>query len=595
MHMMTRVRPPALQGPATLVELLRHRARTSPDRQAYRWIPEGDGSPTGVTDALLDERARAIAATLQGLGLSGQRVLLLYPPGLEYIAAYFGCLYAGVTAVPAYPPRPNKTSPRLSAIVKDVQATAALTVASIHQKMQPRLPEQPDLAALRWIETDSDGALAPASAWVPPSITPQTVAFLQYTSGTTGEPRGVRVTHANLFANAQLIADGFDIHRGDHSVFWLPIYHDMGLIGGVLEPLWLGATTTLMPPAAFLQSPYRWLRAISELKATVSGGPDMAYELCARQVTAEQKATLDLSCWELAFTGAEPIRPQTLQRFTDAFASCGFRRESFYATWGGAEMTLMVTGTRRAEGIRLRTFERAGLWEGRAREVPAGSDGAVTLASLGRTLGTQVLTVVDPQTHVELADGSVGELWLQGPCVADGYHNRPEETAHNFGARVQGRDGTWLRTEDLGFRVDGEAYYVSRMKDVLQLPQGVRYPQEVEQVVESVDPVFRAGFGAAFVRDGALVVVFEQERHRKVDFAELGPRVAEALKTRLGVTLSALVMLRTLGIPKTSSGKIQRRATQAAWAGGTLPVLLEWRSDGTVHHPSRAPAAAAED
>lgn len=314
----------AQRTPAHLVELLRHRALTHPDGHAYSWLVDGDEEEIQVTYGHVDAQARSIAAMLQDLGAQGQRALLLYPPGLEYIAAYFGCLYAGVIAVPAYPPRLNKPSPRLGSIVADAQATLALTASGIFSKLQPRLPETPQLAALNWKTTDGLGT-ANAHAWKPFEPTRETLAFLQYTSGTTAPPRGVMVTHGNLLSNSALIADGFEHTVDDRGVFWLPIYHDMGLVGGVLQPLWIGRPTTLMPPAAFLQSPYRWLRAISRLKVNVSGGPDMAYDLCARQVTAEQKATLDLSAWELAFTGAEPIRAQTLRRFVTAFEPCGFR------------------------------------------------------------------------------------------------------------------------------------------------------------------------------------------------------------------------------------------------------------------------------
>jgi len=323
------------QTPANLVELLRHHALTNPDGHAYSWLVDSDDEELKITYGQVDAQSRAIAAMLQNMGAKGQRALLLYPPGLEYIGAYFGCIYAGVIAVPAYPPRLNTPTPRLAAIVADAQATLALTTSSILQKLQPRLRETPQLAALQWKTTEGVGT-ANADSWKPFEPSRDTVAFLQYTSGTTAIPRGVMVTHDNLLANSALITEGFSQTADDRGVFWLPIYHDMGLIGGLLQPLWHGHPTTLMPPAAFLLSPYRWLRAISRLKATISGAPNMAYDLCTRQITAEQRSTLDLSSWKLAFTGAEPIQAVTLRNFVAAFEPCGFRASSFYPCYGSA-------------------------------------------------------------------------------------------------------------------------------------------------------------------------------------------------------------------------------------------------------------------
>jgi len=564
--------------PPNLVDLLRHRAQQHPNDHAYAWISDADAPEQTVTYGEVDRASRAIAAMLMAEGATGQRALLLYPPGLEYIAAYFGCLYAGVIAVPAYPPRLNRPSPRLAAIVEDAQATFALTTTPILQKLQARFVDTPALAALTWHTTDGMD-LQHADAWKPWTPTSETVAFLQYTSGTTAPPRGVRVTHGNLLANSALIAAGFSHTVADRGVFWLPIYHDMGLIGGVLQPLWIGRPTTLMPPAAFLQSPYRWLKAISRLKANVSGGPDMAYDLCARQVTAEQKATLDLSHWELAFTGAEPIRADTLRRFTQAFEPCGFRASTFYPCYGGAESTLIITGGTRQVAPAVRRLKRAELEAGTA--VDAGpDDNAVETVGCGKALGGQELRVVDPVTHVTCADNVVGEVWLKGPCVAPGYWRQEEKTRHTFGGMTAEGAGPFLRTNDLGFLDRGELFFVSRYSDVLRVNQRVVYPHDLENVTQVACASLRAGFGAAFVAvvDGTprLVLAAELERRAKADVETILPVVQAAVEKAFGLRLDALVLVRMLGLPKTSSGKIQRYAAREEFLAGTLDAAAQW-------------------
>ena len=570
----------AKNSPANLVELLRHRALTNPDGHAYSWLVDSEDEELKITYGQVDAQSRAIAAMLQDMNAKGQRALLLYPPGLEYIGAYFGCIYAGVIAVPAYPPRLNMSAPRLGAIVADAQATLALTTSAIFQKLQLRLSQTPQLAALQWKTTDGIGT-ANASGWKPFEPSPDTVAFLQYTSGTTAIPRGVMVTHGNLLANSALITEGFSQKIDDRGVFWLPIYHDMGLIGGLLQPLWQGHPTTLMPPAAFLLSPYRWLRAISRLKATISGGPNMAYDLCTRQVTAEQRATLDLSSWKLAFTGAETIRAETLRRFVAAFEPCGFSASSFYPCYGSAEATLIITGGQRQVAPRFRRLDRKLLSMGRAVDVPSDASG-VEYVSCGSSLGKQMIKVVDPENLQECAQNVVGEVWIHGDSVASGYWNNPVETEHTFGGRIQpGGDGPFLRNRDLGFMDGDELFFVSRLPDVLRVDGRNYYPQDLEATAEDAHQSLRAGFGAAFtVEEGKVVLVFELERHAKPDMEAIIPAVSVALRRNHGLELHAFVLIRILSIPKTTSGKIQRYATRDAFLSSSLDARAEWTAEG---------------
>jgi acyl-CoA synthetase (AMP-forming)/AMP-acid ligase II len=323
--------PPA--APTTLVDLLCQRAELQADDRAYTFLVDGESEEVHLTYRELDRQARAIGAWLESQDLKGQRALLLYPPGLDFIATFFGCQYAEVVAVPAYPPRANRTPSRIQAIAADAGATVALTSDSVLERIRPLIDQTSDLKGLRWLSTDQIAHGADQGyerQWRRPQITGDTLAFLQYTSGSMGTPKGVMLSHSNLLHNSALIAYAFEHTRSASGVFWLPSYHDMGLVGGILQPLYLGRPNILMSPVAFLQKPFRWLQAISHYRATTSGGPDFAFDLCVRKITPNQRATLDLSSWTVAFSGAEPVRAETLERFAETFAPCGFRPEAFY-------------------------------------------------------------------------------------------------------------------------------------------------------------------------------------------------------------------------------------------------------------------------
>jgi acyl-CoA synthetase (AMP-forming)/AMP-acid ligase II len=340
------------ETPSDLVALLRQRATHKPKACAYVFLADGESEEQRLSYGQLDDRARVIAAHLQGTGMAGERALLLYPPGLDYIVAFFACLYAGVVAVPAYPPSRHHLH-RLKAIVHDAAPALVLTQAEWRDKLIDRYEESWGRDGLKWLATDTlDGTeVAP---WTPPVMRPESLAFLQYTSGSTGNPKGVMVSHRNLMANQWVIKESFQHTEHTIVVGWLPLYHDMGLIGNLLQSLYLGSTAILMSPLAFLEQPVRWLRAISKYRAATSGGPNFAYELCVRKVTPEQKRDLDLSSWTLAFNGSEPVRATTVERFTEVFAECGFRRESFFPCYGLAEATLFVTGPTRGEPLVVR-------------------------------------------------------------------------------------------------------------------------------------------------------------------------------------------------------------------------------------------------
>ena len=329
----------------TIVDLLRQRAAYRPHDRAFTFLVDGENEELNITYAELDRKARAVGAWLTHEGMAGKRVLLLYPSGLDFIAAFMGCLYGGAIAVPAYPPRKNRSVERIEAIAADADASVALTTRDVLDRFDTLKASAPSLEHLLW-KVDSELDASWANRWKRPDITGETLAFLQYTSGSTGTPKGVMLSHENLLHNSLRIMQAFEITRSQSGVFWLPSFHDMGLIGGILVPLYGGKFNVLMSPVAFLQKPLRWLQAIAKYRATISGGPNFAYELCVRKTTPEQRAALDLSSWSLAFNGAEPVRAETIKAFSDAFAVSGFRREAFYPCYGLAESTLMVTGIR---------------------------------------------------------------------------------------------------------------------------------------------------------------------------------------------------------------------------------------------------------
>ncbi len=506
----------------TLVQVLRLRAEREPGRRAYTFLQDGEVEAGHLSYQELDRQARAIAATLLATGAEGDRVLLLFPPGLEFIAAFFGCLYAGRVAVPAYPPRSARMLPRLRSIANDCQPAVALTSAQSLPRLRAWFEADPEIEPFPWLATDGIGAES-AEGWRDPGLRGDHLAFLQYTSGSTSAPKGVEVTHGNLLHNQRLIQEACG--HGADSVFvtWLPLYHDLGLIGNVLQSAYVGARCIVMPPVAFLQRPWRWLEAVSRYRATTSGAPNFAYDLCARKAAGGDLPPLDLGSWRIAFNGAEPVRAETLERFAAVFAGCGFSPRALYPCYGLAEATLMVSGGSGEEPPAVRSFLTGELAQGRAVEaLPGGLEPATerALVGCGRPLGGQRVLVVDPVSRAALAPGRVGEIWVAGPSVASGYWGRPEESEAAFGARLATGEGPFLRTGDLGFFRAEELFVTGRIKDLLILRGRNVYPQDVELTAERSHPALRPGGGAAFAPEDEgeerLVLVLEVERSARV-------------------------------------------------------------------------------
>ena len=564
---------------STLVDLLRHRSLHQPAQLAFTFLQDGETESSSLTYQELDRSARAIATQLQSLGASGSLALLLYPPGLEFIAAFFGCLYAGTVAIPAYPPRRNQNMSRLQAIVASSQAAVALTTTSLLTNIREQLAQNSELAALRWLATDnlaSDQALG----WQEPALSSDTLAFLQYTSGSTGTPKGVMVSHGNLLHNERMIERAFGHTEKTIVVGWLPLFHDMGLIGNVLQPLYLGRSCILMSPVDFLQKPFRWLQAISRYKATTSGGPNFAYDLCVRKITPEERATLDLSSWEVAFTGAEPIRAETLERFTAAFDPCGFRKEVFYPCYGMAETTLFVSGGLKTDPPVIHHVKGTALEQNRVVIAASEQEDVRAIVGCGQTWLDQKIIVVDPESLTQSLSDRVGEIWVSGSSVGQGYWRRPEETQQTFQAYLADTgEGPFLRTGDLGFLHNGELFVTGRLKDLVIIRGRNHYPQDIELTVDESHPALRSGYGAAFSveveGEERLVVAQEVERSylRKLDADEVVGAVREAVSQQHELEVYAVLLIKTGSIPKTSSGKIQRYACKERLLAGTLDIV----------------------
>jgi len=589
-------------GPRTLVDVLRRRAADQPEKIAYTFLVDGEHEGSWITYRDLDSSARAIAATLHARGLGpGDRALLLYAPGLEFIAAFFGCLYAGVVAVPSFPPHPAqlaRTLPRLVGVATDAELSAVLTTASIVAGADAIARRAQVLANPPWIATDALPRDMEGS-WSEPKLAPDMLAFLQYTSGSTSAPKGVMVSHANLLHN---LAYANHVEENDEhsvSVSWLPVIHDMGLIEGVLEPMYAGYPAYLMAPAAFLQRPIRWLRAITKYRATNSGGPNFAYDLCARKISDAQREELDLSSWCVAYNGAEPIRGETLSAFHERFGNVGFRWRSFYPVYGLAEATLVVSSGRRNYEAEVRAADAGAIAHGEFQAASTDTPLTRPLVACGSAQFETRVVIVDPTTRQPCADRKIGEIWVSSPSVARGYWRREQLTAETFGASLANGDGPFLRTGDLGVLVGGELIVTGRLKDLIIVRGLKHYPQDLELTAERQHRALRAGCAAAFAigdegHDVGLAIEVDPrslggEPHDSVTrLADIVLAIRRAVTEEHGITLAAVVLLSIGTMPKTSSGKLRRQACRQGFIELTLEEMFRWTHDSVAVTSSAA-------
>lgn len=580
---------------SNLVELLQYRAASQPNQVAYRFLNNGKiADVTEIRYQALALNAQAIAAKLQTTCQPGARALLMCPSGVEFITAFFGCLYAGMIPVPAYPLRRNQSLSRLEAIVADAEPQITLTTSKLRNTLQTRFAES-DCFQTVAIDSVDTVDISLASDWSPTPIQAEDIAFLQYTSGSVGHPKGVMVSHDNILYNQQMIQLAFGHTQETVVVGWLPMFHDMGLIGNVLQPLYVGFPGILMPPMMFLQRPVCWLEAISHYRATTSGGPNFAYDLCVNKITPEQKVDLDLRSWQLAFNGSEPVRAETLDRFCDLFSDCGFRPATFYPCYGMAEATLLVSGGDHLAKPVVRYANSRALGQNQVIWTlkPDQNDVGAAKAVVGcgqKSLG-QTIVIVHPETMTRLDDEQVGEVWLQGPNIAQGYWQNSTATQDAFQAYLQDKTlqepkaGPYLRTGDLGFFSNGELFITGRLKDIIVIRGRNYYPQDIEQVAEDSHPALKANSGAAFSIElegqEHLIIVHEIKRsclrqlNHQLEPAEITRALQVAISDAFDLHVYKILLLKTNSLLKTSSGKIQRQGCRRAFLDQTLHVISQ--------------------
>ena len=566
----------------TLTDLLKTRAEHQGNEIAYRFLKDGEIESHSITYQELSQKAKTIAAYLQSLNLADQRVIIIYPydQGLEFIAAFFGCLYARVVAVTCHPPLSRYGFADVQDRLVSSQAKGIMTDPFLMGKLKKELIIlDPDF---HWIINNS--IYSSANEWKEPHILPDNLAFLQYTSGSTGKPKGVMITHQCILYNQQMLKQAFGHTDNSIGVGWLPLFHDMGLIGKVIQALYLGRPSIFMSPVAFIQKPVRWLQAISRYQATTSGAPNFAYDLLCRYVTPQQRENLDLSSWEVAFCGAEPIKIETINRFCELFSTCGFRREAFYSCYGMAEATLLITGGKKLEFPTLRYVSEVSLENNLVVISAENKSGFRPIIGVGKSWLDGNIVIVNPHSLKRCLAHEVGEIWVSGSGLGKGYWNDQKRTEETFQARLEDNGGgAFLRTGDLGFLQGEELFITGRLNDVRVFFGLNYYPQLIEQTVEVCHPALRQNCTAAFSikLDGEdrLIIAQEIERSYRHDLPvnEIVEIIRWSVFEKYMIDVYGIVLLKTGSIPKTSSGKIQRNACKMNFINDSFEVLYQWR------------------
>ena len=566
---------------SSLVDVLRYRATEQPNDPAYIFLPDRGAERLSLSFAELYTRARAVAVSLADRGQKGDRAVLLFSPGLDFIVAFFACLLAGVIAVPMMIPRRASSRDASAAILADCSPCFAMTRRDLVTDARPELMERFGIGRLDWVFVDCRRPVSAELRAPLPLPAREDIALLQYTSGSTSSPKGIMVSHRNLIENSEMIRIALGNTRNSTHVSWVPLYHDMGLILNVLQSFYVGALCVLLAPVSFMQRPLSWLRAIHDHRAEVAGGPNFAFDLCVRRHRPEEIHGIDLSCWKVALNGAEPIRASTIDRFAATFAPYGFDAKSIHPAYGMAEATLLISAGRRGTGAIIRRIDRDALQRNQI-VAPAKAQDAQILVGCGRRLVGERLAIVDPETRMSRGPGLLGEVWVAGPHVAHGYWRNPEATASAFRARTaSGGAQSWLRTGDLGFLDEnGELYITGRIKDLIIIRGINHYPQDIEETVQDCHTALRRHCGAAFSvpdhnDEEQLVLVQEVERtfRRQIAVEEIIAAIREAISREHEIAAREIVLIRTGSLPKTSSGKIQRRLTRQMFLAGTLSLV----------------------
>jgi acyl-CoA synthetase (AMP-forming)/AMP-acid ligase II len=581
---------------------VRFRADIAPDRPAYTYLTGREAEERTLTWHDVDTRARALAVWLGQLSARGERIVLLFPTGLEFVTAFFGCLYAGAVAVPAYPLDPlrlARTSARLRLMLDDCRPSCVLTTTAYREAVVSRFDDPGDLDRVEWRLVDTvPNNLAPT--WRPPEIEGHTLAIIQYTSGSIASPKGVLVSHLNILANEVMIAGthGYDIDTT--FVSWVPLAHDWGLINSIVQPAYSGGRSVLMSTEAFLEKPVRWLRAVSGRRAVSSGGPNFAYDLCLRRTTPQECVGLDLSEWRWAGVSAGPVRDETLAAFSSTFRPFGFDASAFYSGYGLAEATLLVSNSERFEVPRVLTVDRVSLEKDRiVQRVVVEPSTTQSFTTCGTPPTVERVRIVDPQTGVVRPDDQVGEIWVAGDNVAEGYWNRPEESQRTFGAITADGDAPFLRTGDLGFFHHGELYICGRLKDLIIIRGRNIYPHDIELTAEHSHPSARPGGSVAFAIDveaDERLVVVQERRPPAPGSSGHDAEIADAIRTAIARAhglIADVVLVDPGTIRKTSSGKLRRNACREAFIAGELHIR-GYHSAGITEVPTVDPRTPTE-
>lgn len=565
----------------TLPEVLQMRAGQTPDKIAFIFLNDGDNDEVRITFRELDKAARSIADYLLRKVKKGERALMLFPPGMDFIKALFGCLYSGVIAVPAYPPRKNRSLERIRLMVVDSGASVVMSTSEIFAGSEKNFQDVDELRSLPWVVTDNT-SIASVSAAFTIDVLPGQTALLQYTSGSTGLPKGVMVAHSNIMRNCDFIRCSFGFSQQSIGVSWLPSFHDMGLVGQIFQPVFTGFTSVLMPPVAFLQKPVRWMKAFSKYRGTMGGAPNFAFDLLADNTTQEEREGLDLSSIKTIYCGAEPIRRSTFERFAEVYKPYGLKTEMLYPCYGMAETTLITSGPPSMRGPVYLCVSGNALEKNIIEQVTPDRPDARYLTGVGFPWLDTKVRIINPETLVPCSETEVGEVWVSGSSVTFGYWNNHEVTEEVFHAKIKNEaELNWLRTGDLGFFHNGELYITGRLKDVIIIHGRNYYPQDIEFHAEASHPALQSNASAAFSVDiddeEKLVIVVEVQRPhmRELDVHAVCDAIREKISEEFELNVYAIQLLRAASILKTSSGKIQRRAIREGFLNRTLQVIGE--------------------
>ncbi len=564
----------------TICDILKFRAENTPDHVAFIFLKDGETDEETITYRQLYEQAWKITHAIRSRGIqSGERALLLFPPGLEFVKTLFACFFAGIYAVPAYPPRKNRSLNRIISIVNDCRPPLCLTVSDIRESFEKNFRDVDELRSLLWVSVDRESCISDDFGY---HIKPDDLALLQYTSGSTASPKGVMVSHGNFMRNLEFLRQCFEFSAETKAVHWLPVFHDMGLVIGIIQPIYSGCTGVLMSPFSFIQKPIRWLRAFSDYGGVMGSAPNFAYDLCVSKISEEDCRELDLTTIKSVLNAAEPVRKTTMERFIERFEPYGFRPESFYPGYGLAEATLIVSGGTVKDRPRYLCVNKQALEMGRVEISQEDTPGSAYQVSVGKPWIDTKIIIVDSETLTHSKPLEVGEIWISGSIITRGYWNKPKETRETFEAFTRDTgEGPFLRTGDLGFFYEGELYVTGRLKDLIILQGRNYYPQDIEFLAEKSHPALRPNASAAFSVDldgeERLVVVAEVERTaiRDLNVTAVCDAIRQVVAEEIEQEVHAIQLLRTASILKTSSGKIQRRACKAAFLNNALDVVGE--------------------